>query len=206
MLAESSGGLVEFDEGVLLASLRRGDDDAYEALVRRYGGRLWQVARRFLGEAEAADAVQEGFLSAFRAIDRFDGNSRISTWLHRIVVNACLMRLRKKSHQMEQSLEPLLPSFLEDGHRVAEGPDWESSPEIRLERQELQELVRDAIDQLPVSYRSVILLRDIEGLSGKETAKMLDLSVNAVKVRLHRARLALREILAESLRRDRRPN
>lgn len=206
MPAQSADGSVEPDEETLLVGLRRGDNEAYETLVRAYGGRLWQVAHRFLGEAEAADAVQEGFLAAFRAIDRFDGNSRLSTWLHRIVVNACLMRLRKKSHQMEQSLEPLLPSFLEDGHRNAVGPAWETSPESHFERRELQGLVRQAIDRLPLPYRTVILLRDIEGLSGKETAEMLDISVNAVKVRLHRARLALREILAESLFEDQRPD
>lgn len=183
------------DEAALLAGLRAGEDTAYETLVRAYGGRLLQVARRFLGEADAGDAVQEAFLAAFKAIDRFDGNSRISTWLHRIVVNASLMRLRKKSHQVEQSLEPLLPTFLEDGHRVQVGPAWEATPEEHFEQREVRTLVRKAIDQLPVNYRSVLLLRDIEGLTGAEAGEMLGITPNAVKVRLHRARLALREVL-----------
>jgi len=183
------------DEGLLLSGLRAGEDRAYETLVRAYGGRLFQVARRFLGEADAGDAVQEAFLAAFKAIDRFDGKSRVSTWLHRIVVNTSLMRLRKKSHQVEQSLEPLLPTFLEDGHRANVGPAWEPTPEEHFEQQEIRELVRKAIDLLPVNYRSVLLLRDIEGLSGAEAGEMLGISTNAVKVRLHRARLALRQVL-----------
>ena len=179
----------------MLAGLRAGEDTAYETLVRAYGGRLLQVARRFLGDADAGDAVQEAFLAAFKAIDRFDGKSRISTWLHRIVVNASLMRLRKKSHQVEQSLEPLLPTFLEDGHRAQVGKAWEPNPEEHFEQEEVRTLVRKAIDRLPVNYRSVLLLRDIEGLSGAEAGEMLGITPNAVKVRLHRARLALREVL-----------
>lgn len=187
------------DEATLLAGLRAGRDDAYETLVRAYGGRLLQVARRFLGEADAYDAVQEAFLAAFKAMDGFDGNSRISTWLHRIVVNASLMRLRKKSYKLEQSIEPLLPSFLEDGHRAGVGTPWQPNPEEHLEQNELRRRVRGAIDRLPHNYRTVILLRDIEGLSGVETAELLDITANAVKVRLHRARQALRELLDETL-------
>jgi RNA polymerase sigma-70 factor (ECF subfamily) len=183
------------DERQLLAGLRAGEDLAYETLVRAYGGRLLQVARRFLGDADAGDAVQESFLAAFKAIERFDGKSRVSTWLHRIVVNTSLMRLRKKSHQVEQSLEPLLPTFLEDGHRANVGAAWVPTPEEHFEQQEIKELVQHAIHRLPVNYRSVLLLRDIEGLSGAEAGEVLGISPNAVKVRLHRARLALREVL-----------
>ena len=183
------------DEAELVAGLRRGDEAAFELLVRTYGGRLLQVARRFLREEDARDALQEAFLSAFKSIGRFDGKSKISTWLHRIVVNSALMRLRKKSTKMEESLEPLLPTFLEDGHRAAPGPAWPESPEEVVGREQLRDIVRQAIDQLPVKYRSVVLLRDIEELSGAETGELLGLTPNAVKVRLHRARRALREIL-----------
>ena len=112
-----------------------------------------------------------------------------------IVVNSALMRLRKKSTEMEESLEPLLPTFLEDGHRAGPGPAWPESPEEVVGREQLRGIVRQAIDQLPVKYRSVVLLRDIEELSGAETGELLGLTPNAVKVRLHRARRALREIL-----------
>ena len=183
------------DEAKLVADLQRGEDAAFELLVRTHGGRLLQVARRFLREEDARDAVQEAFLSAFKAIDRFDGKSKISTWLHRIVVNSALMRLRKKSSKMEESLEPLLPTFLEDGHRANPGPAWPESPEEAVGREQMRHTVRQAIEQLPVKYRSVVLLRDIEELSGEETGRLLGLTPNAVKVRLHRARRALRELL-----------
>jgi RNA polymerase sigma-70 factor (ECF subfamily) len=186
-------------EAALVAGLRAGDDGAYEELVRAYGGRLVQVARRYVGDEEARDAVQEALLAAFKAIDRFDGKSKISTWLHRIVVNTCLMRLRRQKSRPEQSIEPLLPAFLEDGHRAEPGPDWES-PEAILRRTETRELVREAIDRLPKNYRTVLLLRDIEGLSGAEVGEMLGITTGAVKVRLHRARQALREILDPHLR------
>lgn len=187
-------------EHALVDALKQQDETAYETLIRQHGGRLLQVARRFVGEEEARDVLQEAFLAAFKAIDRFDAKARLSTWLHRIVVNSCLMRLRKKSHQVEQSIEPLLPTFIEDGHRVLTGPKWPDSPLDDLERHELQRLVRTGIEKLPSSYRSVILLRDIEGLTGQETGEMLGITPNAVKVRLHRARQALREILDPQMR------
>ena len=159
------------DEAALVEGLRRGDADAYEQLVRTYGGRLLQVARRYLSDDEAQDALQEALVSAWKSIDRFDGASKISTWLHRIVVNACLMRLRKKQTRIEQAteeLEPLLPRFLEDGHRADTGPAWKQTPETLLRRNETRALVRRTIDELPDAYRTVILLRDIEGLTGTE--------------------------------------
>lgn len=188
------------DEAELVEGLRRGDDAAFELLVRTYGGRLLQVARRFLREEDARDALQEAFISAYKAIDRFDGKARISTWLHRIVVNAALMRLRKKSSKVEESLEPLLPKFLEDGHRADPGAPWPENPEEVAGREQTREMVRQAIDRLPEKYRNVLLLRDIEELSGAETGELLGLTPNAVKVRLHRARRALREILDPQIR------
>lgn len=187
-------------ERALIQGLKEQREEAYETLIRQHGGRLLQVARRFVGEEEARDAVQESFLAAFKAISRFDAKARLSTWLHRIVVNSCLMRLRKKGRDLEQSIEPLLPTFLEDGHRAQVGAQWPPNPLEDLERHEKQRLVRRSIDRLPTSYRMVILLRDIEGLSGKETGDLLGITTNAVKVRLHRARQALREILDRQLR------
>lgn len=183
------------DDQQLIAGLRRRDARAFEELVRRHLPRLLLVARRFVGDEEARDAAQETFLAAFKAIDSFDGQAKISTWLHRIVVNACLMRLRKRSAQVEQSIEPLLPTFLEDGHRASVGPAWPETPEELFGREETCRRVREAIARLPESYRTVILLRDFEGLDGQETAEILGISTTAVKVRLHRARQALREIL-----------
>lgn len=188
------------EERALIADLKAHREEAFETLIRLHGGRLLQVARRFVGEEEARDAVQESFLAAFKSIARFDAKARLSTWLHRIVVNSCLMRLRKKGRDLEQSIEPLLPTFLEDGHRAHVGAPWPASPLEDLERHERRRLVRRGIRQLPVSYRTVILLRDIEGFSGRETGDLLGITSNAVKVRLHRARQALREILDPQIR------
>ncbi len=188
------------NEHTLLAALRRGDDAAYETLVRAYGGRLLAVARRYLGEEDARDAVQESFLSAFKAIHRFDGRARLSTWLHRITVNHCLMKLRRPSTKREESIEPLLPIFFEGGHRAEPGRAWPPDAEERLTRAESRKLVRRSIERLPERHRTVILLRDIEGLTGREAADRLGITANAVKVRLHRAHQALRTLIDPSLR------
>ena len=184
-------------ERSLVSLLRSGDETAFERLVRDHGGRLLSVARRFLrDEEEARDAVQESFLSAYKALDRFDQGSRLSTWLHRIVINACLMRLRTRRRKPEDSIEDLLPQFEADGHQVRHPtPEWEGSAETLLARKETRAIVREAIDRLPDSYRSVLLLRDIEELSTEEAARSLGVTANAVKIRLHRARQALRTLL-----------
>lgn len=184
-------------ERSLVSLLRSGDETAFERLVRDHGGRLLSVARRFLrDEEEARDAVQESFLSAYKALDRFDHGSRLSTWLHRIVINACLMRLRTRRRKPEDSIEELLPQFQADGHQVRHPtPEWEGSAETLLARKETRSIVRKAIDRLPDSYRSVLLLRDIEELSTEEAARSLGVTANAVKIRLHRARQALRTLL-----------
>jgi RNA polymerase sigma-70 factor (ECF subfamily) len=186
----------------LLASLRSRDPQAFEQLVRDHTGRLLSVARRLLrNDDDARDAVQEAFLSAFRAIDRFEGASRLSTWLHRIVVNACLMRLRSRSREAtEEGLDDFLPSFASNGHHAAAITDWSQDAHAALERQETRALVRRAIDALPDSYRTALVLRDIEELDMAEVASMLRITPNAAKVRVHRARQALRTLLDREFR------
>jgi len=186
------------DETALVAALRRGDQAAFATVVRTHGGRLLAVAKRLLrDEDDARDALQDALLSAFRGIDGFQAGARLSTWLHRIVVNAALMKLRARKRRPEDPIEGLLPKFLEDGHRVAVGSDspWVEPAETLLQRREARALVRDAIDRLPEGYRTVLLLRDIEDLSTEEAARLLEMTPNAVKVRLHRARQALRTLL-----------
>lgn len=184
------------DEAALLAALRAGDDAAFEVLVRRYGGRMLAVARRLLAsDVDAQDAVQEAFLSAFKSLATFDGRSLLGTWLHRIVVNAALMKLRTKKRHPEQSIDDLLPTFKADGHQESPGLRWSESAASQAERSETQALIRRHIEILPESYRTVLLLRDIEEFDTETVAQMLDLSVSAVKVRLHRARQALRTLL-----------
>jgi RNA polymerase sigma-70 factor (ECF subfamily) len=184
------------DDAPLLARLRAGEPDAYEELVRRHGPALLAVARRVLGrEQDARDAFQDALLAAFRALPGFEGRCRLGTWLHRIVVNAALMRLRSAARHPEAALDELLPEFDATGHHVTAIAEWPESAERLLLRREVRERVRECIARLPVAYRSVLLLRDVEGLSTEEAADALGLSAAATKVRLHRARQALRTLL-----------
>jgi len=187
------------DEEALLARLRAGDDAAYEAVVREYSPRMLAVARRMMGnEHDARDAVQDAFLSAFKAIDSFAGDAKLSTWLHRIVVNACLMKLRSARRHPTKQIDDLLPKFADNGHRIPPARNWTQTPADALQREETAHAVREAIEQLPETHRTVLLLRDIEELDTAETAELLGINAGAVKTRLHRARLALRELLADN--------
>lgn len=181
----------------MLARLRAGDDDAFETMVRTYTPRLLIVARRIVGnEEDARDVIQDAFLSAFRSIGRFAGDARLSTWLHRIVVNTALMKLRTRRRKPEESIEPLLPAFLADGHHTERFTAWTERADQALARKETRTAVRQHIQELPEAFRTVLVLRDIEGLSTEETARLLETTPNAVKIRLHRARQALRTLLA----------
>ncbi len=199
MTTEHAAG---FDDASLVARLQAGDGHAFERLVRQYTPNLLRAARRFLrSEEDARDAVQDAFVSVFKSIGSFEANSQLSTWLHRILINCCLMKLRTKRRHPEEDIESLLPRFLDDGHQVEPSVPWAESVETMLERNETRDLVRASIDRLPDQYRLVLLLRDIEELSTEETAKLLETTPNAVKVRLHRARQALRTLLDPHMRR-----
>lgn len=185
----------------LLSRLRAGEEAAFEELVRVYTGRLLAMARRILGSHEEAnDVVQETFLAAFQSIDGFRGDANLGTWLSRIAVNHCLMKLRSRRRKPEQSIDELLPTFLPDGHQVRESALWDVSIDSEVERKEVHGIVRGAIDRLPPNYRTVLLLRDIEELSTDEVAGMLGVTTNTIKVRLHRARQALRTLLEPHFR------
>ena len=180
----------------LLLRLRAGEDEAYQELLRVHGGRLLVVARRLMrNEEDARDCVQDAFLSAFRSLDRFEAKSRLGTWLHRILVNACLMRLRARKRKPEESVDPQTPEFDQYGFRSGPSEMSPLSAEDLFEREEVREQLRKAIDDLPENHRIVLLLRDIEELDTAETAEQLGMTQGAVKVRLHRARLALKEKL-----------
>lgn len=186
-----------FQEADILERLRSGEEDAFEALVRTHSGRMLSVCRRILrNEEEAKDAVQEAFVSAFRGIAKFEGTSQLRTWLHRIAVNASLMRLRSRKRRPEESIDDLLPGFMDDGHAKVEPRDWSPSALQSLETNETREFVRDCIDRLPEINRVVLLLRDIEELDTAEAAEVLGVTAGVVKVRLHRARHALRKLLS----------
>jgi RNA polymerase sigma-70 factor (ECF subfamily) len=191
----SAGGAV-VDDQALLTALRAGHEWAFETMVRLYGGRLLAVARRFTrNDQDAQDVLQSAYLSAFRALNDFEGTSQISTWLHRIVVNTALMRLRSRRRKPEESIDGLLPAFQEDGHHVEQFSEWSTPADQLMERKETRATVRECIEQLPENYRAVLKLRDIEELSTQEVAGMLAMTPTAVKVRLHRARQALSTLL-----------
>ena len=185
------------DESDFISQLRAGDSEAFEKLVRQFGGRMLAVARRFLSnEHDAQDAVQEAFVSAFQAIDQFQGGAMLSTWLHRIVVNAALMQLRRRKRKPETSIDELMPRFDADGNWAGGEVCTDSTNGTApLEQRDTRELVQRCIAQLPESYRTILLMRDIEDLDTAETAKSLGISTNIVKVRLHRARQALRTLI-----------
>lgn len=188
-------------EAELIGGLRARKEAAFESLVRAYAGRLYATALRLLRhEQDAADAVQEAFLHAFRTIDRFRGDSRLLTWLNRIAINAALMKLRdRRRRRSERSIDALLPRFAPDGHRIELSDPWQETADELLSRRDVREKVRLAIDRLPDEYRTILLLRDVEGLDTEQAARFLSVSRGAVKVRLHRARMALRELLEAEL-------
>jgi RNA polymerase sigma-70 factor, ECF subfamily len=201
-MSEVAAAELDRRDAALLSRLRACEPEAFEELVRAETGRLLAVARRILPmEEDARDAVQDAFLFAFRSLDRFQGQARLSTWLHRIVVNAALMRLRTARRKREEPLDPLLPAYKDDGHHAERFATWDD-PAATIERAQNKALVRRLIGELPDGYRTVLLLRDIEGLDTQETAKLLETTPNAVKVRLHRARQALRTLLAPHFRKE----
>lgn len=180
----------------LLSGVRRNDPRACAQFVRRFAPRMLAVARRLLGDEMAAeDCVQEAFLNAFRNIDRFEERSSVETWLHRITVNAALMKLRSDKRKNEGSIEDLLPQFDQQGCRIE--PIWQirESVEEMVQQREIQEFVMSKVSELPETYRTVFLLRDIEEMDTNDVAELMGISEGAVKVRLHRARAALKKLL-----------
>lgn len=186
------------DESALLAALRSGEEWAFETVIRLYGGRLLAVARRFTrNDEDARDILQSAYLSAFRALGAFEGQCQLSTWLHRIVVNTALMKLRSERRKPEESIETLLPTFHDDGHHVEQFSDWTAPADALLERKQTKATVRACIQRLPDTYRTVLLLRDIDERSTQEVADILNVTPTAVKIRLHRARQALSTLLRQ---------
>lgn len=184
----------------LVRRLREGDPGAYELLVRQYAERLLILARALLGDPDAArDVVQETFLAVLKNVQDFRHRSRLGTWLHRITVNAALMRLRRGARRQEIELEPLLPAFDEEGRHARPVPQWPAEAEERLLRREVASHVRACVGRLPEDYRVVVVLRDLEELDTATTARLLGITPNAVKIRLHRARQALAGLLRREL-------
>jgi len=187
------------DEHLLVAAAKKGDAAAFEELVSRYEGKIFRLTKNITGNREdAEDAMQDAFLKAYSHLHDFHGNSRFYTWLVRIAANESLMRLRKRRPNQFSLDEPvegdtdLMPRELED---------WGPNPEQGYAQAELQGILGEFIEKLDPEFRIVLVLRDLEELSTQETAETLGISVPAVKSRLLRARLKLREKLNRHFRR-----
>jgi RNA polymerase sigma-70 factor, ECF subfamily len=176
-------------ERVLVERARGGDRAAFEELVRRHADRLYAVILRFVADGnEAQEVTQEAFLRAWRGIGRFEGRSRFFTWLYRIGINEAKRRAARRPRAAVTSL---------DDEPIEEAPDWSEAPDARFEQADLRRVLEDAIRSLPGEYRTPIILRDVEGLSTREAAEVMELGEPAFKSRLHRARLAVRRALDE---------
>lgn len=189
-----------FDESALVARAKAGDTEAFSELVRQYDRRVFRMAKQITqNDEDAEDVLQETFLKAYSHLDDFQGNSKFYTWLVRIAVNEALMKLRKRRSDRTVPLdEPIDTGEDELPREIAV---WEENPEETYSREELAAILDQAVQSLKPTYRTVFVLRDIEGLSIEETAEALNLSISAVKSRLLRARLQLREKLTRQFKR-----
>lgn len=187
-------------EALLVRRLREGDPRALEELMAIHADRCYRVAVGITrSAADAEEVVQDVFLRVFQRIASFDGRAALGTWLYRVVTNAALNRRRGRRHEVEVALEDWLPTFQPDGHREGDRSwvlaDWSAAPDAELLSGETRRVLEAALDRLPDHYRAVLVLRDVEELSSEAVAEALGESVASVKSRLHRARLALREML-----------
>ncbi len=191
------------EQSVSSAELPDGSDQSIESFVRSHTGWMLSLAKRILrDDSDAEDAVQTAFANIFKNLQAFDGRSTAKTWMHRIVVNQALMTLRKRRPQSEEEIDELLPVFDANGCRIED--DWANpeTPEGLLQRTQTRSHVARLIDALPDSHRIVLILRDIEELSTADVAEQLNITEANVKVRLHRARAALKKLLEPLMRGD----
>lgn len=197
--AVSSAELASLPDEALVERARGKDVAAFEELLARYEEKLYRLAMRFVrNENDAKEILQDVFLSAWRNLAGFEGRAQVGSWLYRVTVNASLMFLRSRNRHPEIAVEDVDPSVMSNvaEHAHHRGGDWSLQPDEKLQSEELKLHIQRSVDKLPDGLRTVFLVRDVEGLSTEETAELLGLSLPAVKTRLHRARLALRESIA----------
>jgi RNA polymerase sigma-70 factor (ECF subfamily) len=188
------------DEAAVVAQARLGDAKAFSELLRRYEGKIFRLALHITQNREdAEDVLQEAFLKAYEHLDQFQGQSKFYTWIVRIAVNQALMKLRKRKSDRSVSLDDDIDTGEDKVAR--EIAAWDENPEQRYTREEMNQILTAAIEGLAPIYRAVFVLRDVDGLSTEEAAEALDLSVPAVKSRLLRARLQLRDKLTRYFKR-----
>lgn len=197
--AAPSTSLSAVTDEELVARARAKDYAAFEELLDRYEDKVFRLAFRFVrNESEAKEILQDAFLSIWRKLDTFKGDSQFSSWVYRVAANAALMRLRVQRRHPEMSTEDLPVGYLDNhGQLPTGGENWAKRPDEQLQSDELRRHIQAAVEALPELYRSVFLIRDVEGLSTEETAELLDISIPTVKTRLHRARIALRDAIGE---------
>jgi len=188
----------------LIDRLRAKDPAVLEVLMERHGPRLYRLAFGITrSHADAEEVVQDAFLTLFRKVDSFEGRAALGTWLYRVAANAALIKRRGKRAEVEVKLEDYLPTFKGDGHREGDRAlllaDWSETPESVLLSGEARQILEDGLALLPDHYRAIVVLRDVEELSNEEVAEILGETVATVKSRLHRARMALREVLTRRL-------
>ncbi|MCU1294617.1 MAG: polymerase, sigma-24 subunit, subfamily [Bryobacterales bacterium] len=189
-----------FDEAPLVARAKAGDMSAFSDLVKHYDRRVFRMAKQITqNDDDAEDVLQETFLKAYTHLGDFQGNSKFYTWLVRIAVNEALMKLRKRRSSRTVPLDE--PIDTGEDEVVREIAVWDENPEQQYSRDELGSILEEAVESLKPAYRTVFILRDIEEMSIEETAEALDLSISAVKSRLLRARLQLREKLTRLFKR-----
>jgi RNA polymerase sigma-70 factor (ECF subfamily) len=200
LTSDPSQAALTKDESVLVTEAKAGSYAAFEDLVNRYEKKIYRLGMNITGNPEdAEDVLQETFLKAFEHLPDFREDARFYTWIVRIAVNEALMKLRKRRASKEVPMEDSEDS--EGEVVVREFADWKPNPEQLLAQNELEDILRNAVNFLPPTFRTVFYLRDVEGLSTEETAEMLNLSVGAVKARLFRARMRLREELSKIFKR-----
>jgi RNA polymerase sigma-70 factor (ECF subfamily) len=181
----------------LVKRVQAGNSEAFEELVRRYERKVYNITYRLMGnEQDASEALQDAFLRAYRFIGKFQFKSSFFTWLYRIATNVSLSKLRKREKVDIVSIDQPVN---EAGDLAFEIPDVKHGPEKLMQQRELRAAIQKAVDELAGDYREVVVLRDLEGLSNEEVSNVLHLSVAAVKSRLHRGRLVLREKLKNHL-------
>ena len=189
-----------FDESGLLAKAREGDAQAFSELVNQYSRKIYRLAKHITqNDSEAEDVLQETFLKAFEHLGDFQGQSKFYTWIVRIAVNESLMKLRKRKSDRTVPLDEPLDTG--EDTVVREIAVWDENPEQQYSREEIGQILDEAVESLKPAFRTVFVLRDIEELSTEETAETLGISIPAVKSRLLRARLALREKLTRKFKR-----
>lgn len=185
------------EEQKLIKLAQEGDKKALADLVKMYEKTIYNFAFKVCRDPERAEnSMQETFLSMIKSLHQFDGKSKLSTWLYRIIVNHCLMEHRKKKLNYISFDTDDDDNLLENKY----ASDWSNIPDLNLENAELKKILDDSIQKLSPDYRIVFLLRDVEGLSTEETGKIVNLSVPAVKSRLHRARAFLRKEISEAFK------